>query len=238
MLNLAVHGEDTLEADTAAVREGYAGDGTSYLLFGDARTAHLHSGGVHLIADGTGTLYLGDLFRALHHTLAHHGHDECQRCLLTLFGRMDTKEVHNLNLMVVAVRRKEVDGTTSVARILHQTLQAFHRRALPHPALFGHIGHGIYGTKPNDVVQIDVVADEPFLARISIDHAHEALAVLAKEVEEGRVLTELVGVGRVVGRRVVVAEEQDESAPHVMAQRLAPSHVCFFCEQHNRYVLM
>ena len=96
--------------------------------------------------------------------------------------------------------------------------------------MLGHVGHAVHGAEPHDVVHVDVVADEVFPAVVDVNHSHESFALLAEEVEETAVLAELVGVGRIVGRSVVVAEEQHQPAPDLPSQPVAPGDVCLFVE--------
>ena len=117
MHDLAVHREDAGEADDAALGRGYAADAAGYLLFGNARAAHAHGRGVHLIAYGAGTLDLGNLFGRLHDALGDHGLDELLAGSSTLVARMDAGEVHELDHDVVAIGRQEMNLASAVAGI-------------------------------------------------------------------------------------------------------------------------
>ena len=141
---------------------------------------------------------------------------------------MNAREVHQLYHQVVAVGGQEVHPSALLAGFVDEDGQFLHRCALVHARLPGHVGHAVHLSEPDDVLDVDVVADEPFPAFVGIQHAHQPFAVQAEVVEERRVLTELVPVGRVVDGRVVVAHEQDYPAPDALAQHAAALHVGLF----------
>ena len=145
---------------------------------------------------------------------------------------MNAQEIHDLNHSVVAVRRQVVDLATTVARILHQTFQTAHRCTLPHSALLGHISHAIHRAEPDNVIQVYIVTDKPFFSRISIDNTNKSVAVLAEVIQERRILTELVCVGRIITWGVVVTENENESISDFPTQQFASVYVCFFREKH------
>ena len=143
---------------------------------------------------------------------------------------MDAGEVHQLNHQVVAVGGQEVDALALLPGLVHHGLQLAHGRTVSHSALAGHVGHAIYLAKPYDVVDADVVAHECLAVGIYVYHTHQPLAVLSVEIQERAVLAEPVTVGGIVGWRVVVAEEQHQSAAQTLFQRLTPLYVDFFVE--------
>ena len=53
---------------------------------------------------------------------------------------------------------------------------------------------------------------------------------MAEEVDESTVLTELIGIGWVIERSVVVARDDDESAAHFLFQRVAALNVNILAE--------
>ena len=139
---------------------------------------------MHLITNGTSVFYLFHLALRLHGTLVDDSLDEFQTCCLALFRGMDSCEVHELNHQVVTIRRQEVDASTLLACFVHNHSQLAHGRTVGHTRLLSHIGHRVHLSEPHDVLNVDVVSDEPFLAFVGVDDTHQSFAVLPEEIEE------------------------------------------------------
>ena len=93
--------------------------------------------------------------------------------------------------------------------LVYEFLQLCHWCRVLNSALCCHVGYAVNAAEPNDVLDIDVVADEPFLVLVGVNHTHQAFTVLAEVVQERTVLTETVCIGRVVDGRQVVAHQYD-----------------------------
>ena len=111
---------------------------------------------------------------------------------------MYAQEVHQLYLYVMAVGGQEMNLPSLSLSLFHQLCQLAHGGAVSHAALGGQVSHAVHLSEPYDVLDVDVVADEVFLAFIGINHAYQAFAVLAEIIQEATVLTELVNVGGIV----------------------------------------
>ena len=82
-----------------------------------------------------------------------------------------------------------------------------HRSRVGHAYLRGHVGHGVDGSKPYDVLDVDVVADKGLLIVVDIDHTDQSVALLSEIVQERRILSERrIAVVRAIEGAVVVAE--------------------------------
>ena len=143
---------------------------------------------------------------------------------------MNANEIHELNHPVVTIRRQEVNLSSPVLRVANETFETAHGSTAADAGLRSHVGHAVDRTEPYNVLNVDVVTDKPFLARVGIDDANEAIAMKAEIIEEGTVLTELVGIGRIVDGRIVVTCEQNQSVFHALPQESAPSYIGFFTE--------
>lgn len=104
-----------------------------------------------------------------------------------------------------------------------------------------HIGNAVHGAVPDDVFNVDVITDEPFLVVVDIDDTHQSVAFLSEIVQERGVLTErIVGISRIVARRLIVAEQDNHSFADEFLQGLAPADIGFFTEHvllHLFYIL-
>ena len=123
---------------------------------------------------------------------------------------MYAEHVHELYLRVVAIGRQEMHAAALLHSVIDNFIEAFHGSRSAHACLGSKVAYRLHAAIPNDVVNVDFVAVESLNARIGIYDAHESVAVLGKEIEERAVLAELVGVGRIVHRGVVVAKEHNE----------------------------
>lgn len=112
----------------------------------------------------------------------------------------------------------------------HAYLKTVHGHTLFHTALTGHFNHRGYGTIPYDIIYIYFIAKEHLFATVGIDHSHQTIAMMTEEIEEITVLTELVSIGRVVHRAIVISENNDKSTTNQPAQFGTAVHVCFFRE--------
>ena len=130
----------------------------------------------------------------------------------------------------MAVGRQEVDGAAGLLRLLDEGGEGGHGAGFTGTALLGHRLHGVDGTVPDDVVDVNLIAQKEVAAAVSVQNADEAVALLAEEIEERTVLTEFVGIGRVVVGAVVVAEKEHQTRTDQLAQFGAASSVCLFGE--------
>ena len=138
-----------------------------------------HGRGVHLVSDDRCALQLLYLLLRLGGSHLHHGVHEVEAgCLLLLVG-MDAQQVHDLDLDVVAVGRQEVDAAMLAQGVGHDGAQGLHRSRVGHAYLRGHVGHGVDGAEPYDILDVDVVADKGLLIVVDIDHTDQSVALLS-----------------------------------------------------------
>ena len=205
--DLAVLRVDGGKGGRGAVGVGRAVDLAADKLLRQSGARDGHGRGVHLVSDDRCALQLLYLLLRLGGTHLHHGVDEVEAgCLLLLVG-MDSQQVHDLDLDVVAVGRQEVDAAMLAQGVGHDGAQGLHRSRVDHAYLRGHVGHGVDGSKPYDVLDVDVVADKGLLIVVDIDHTDQSVALLSEIVQERRILSERrIAVVRAIEGAVVVAE--------------------------------
>ena len=147
---------------------------------------------MHLVADGTGTLYLGYLAGALHGTLVDDSLDELHAGCLPLLRGMDAQHVHELNHVVVAVGRQEVDALAAGLGLPEEIGKRTHGYGLCYARLGCHVCHAVHRAEPDNVVDVDVVAHEVLAVVVNVDDAGKSFAMQPVEIQERAVLTETV----------------------------------------------
>ena len=204
---------------------GNAVDAACNLLFRDTWTTHPHSGCMHLVTDGTSFLQLCYLAWTLHSSLVNNGLDEFHAGSFPLLRGMDARHVHELNHRVMAVGRQEVYALACSFGLLDEVCQSLHRHGMCHATLCCQVRNTVNTAEPNDVLNVDVVANEVLPVIVNVDDASQAFAVLPIEVKERAVLTEAIYVAGIVGRRVVVAHEQDDARTDSLFEQPSPLDV-------------
>ena len=111
-------------------------------------------------------------------------------------------------------------------RLADDVRQGRHGARLGNAAFCCHVTHGVYRAVPHDIVDVDFVADEYFFSGVSVDYAHQAVAFVSEEIEKRTVLPELVRIGRIIVGAIIVAEQQNQSFAHQLAQLATAFHVC------------
>ena len=143
---------------------------------------------------------------------------------------MDAEKVHQLDLVVGTVGRKEMHFPTLCACFAAFFGEPCHRFHLGDTRLGGHFTDAGHASVPDDVVDVDFITYKGLLAGLTIDDECQTVAVLSGEIEEAGVLTELICVGRIVHGRIVVSEKENDARSHHFAQRTAALHVSFLCK--------
>ena len=229
--DLTVLREDGGEAHLSTIAVGDAVHLSGNVFLGDAGLDQTHGRRVHHVADFGGALQFLNFLLRLGRAHFHHGHDEFHRGSLLLLRGVQAQQVHDLNLDVVPVGRQEVDGAAFRASLVADGLQLCHRSRLRHTHLGSHVGHALHRAVPNDVLDVDVVADEAFTVVVDVDDAHQSVALLSEVIQERRVLTErVVGVVGVVVGRLVVAEEHHYALADELLELIAALYVSFFAK--------
>ena len=114
--------------------------------------------------------------------------------------------------------------------------EMLHRGRVLHANLFGHVLDAVYRAKPNDVFYIDVVANQGFGVVVNVDDAHQSVSVLSEIIQKRRVLAErMITIKGSVGRRFVVAKQDDKALTHFFFQLGAASYVSLLVEHDNNF---
>ena len=86
-------------------------------------------------------------------------------------------------------------------------------------------------------INIDIITYEPLPPLITVNHATQPLTLQSEIIQESTVLTPLVGIARIVGRRIIVTEKQYQSRADSLSQHTAALNVCLFRKKHSRQEL-
>ena len=97
---------------------------------------------------------------------------------------MDAQQIHGLYLRVETIWRQEMHGFA-----IYDFLQILHRGGLGDAHLCSEIADAGRVAHPYDILHVDIIAEEPFLVVVDINHTYESIAVLTEVVQERRILT-------------------------------------------------
>ena len=228
--DFAVLREDGGKRDATGQRARHAVDLSADVALGHAWTDEPLRRGVHGVSHLASPLYGLDFLRLLCGAHLHYRLDEAERGCFALPGGVYARQVHELYHGVVAVGRQKVYAS------LHRASQLLHGSRARHAHLGGQVGDRRRVAHPDDVFHVDVVAVEGLGVIVHVDDAHQPVAVLAEVVGERRVLAERrVAVGRVVGRRLVVAEKHDDAVADQPFQFGPAPNVCLFAKHMSSF---
>ena len=105
-------------------------------------------------------------------------------------------------------------------------LQRAHWSCVGNAAFGCHVSNRGHGSRPNHIVNVDVVTHQGFRTAFAVDDKCKSIAVLPGEIEERTILTKLIGVVGEVARTIVIPKEHDDSAAYQLAQTAAALRVC------------
>ena len=173
---------------------------------------------MHLRTQVHTLFYQADLLFILIVALGNDGLDKRHRSLIGLSCRLHTQQFPQPHTVVTSVWRKEMHGLSFGAYLIYIILQFAHRQGLRdthHLGLFSQRG---LGTRPDDIVDGQLVAKHNLAVFIDIDDSRQTRIIESEEIEEGRVLTEAVGIVGIVHAHLIVTQEEQQSATHVLLQ--------------------
>ena len=83
---------------------------------------------------------------------------------------------------------------------------------------------------PDYVIDGKIIAEYDFPVFVYIDHSRERRVAETEEIKEGTVLTESIGIVKIVHRRFLVAEEKKKTLAHILLEAGTSCDIGFFCE--------
>ena len=227
MQHFSVHGDDAGEGDLASERGGDAVEDTCNLSFCDSLLhCHSHGCGVHFVANGSSAVEFGYFFCALDVAKGDNGINEGLTGSSALLVGMNSTQIHELNHHVVAIGWEEMELSSLRFGLCEDFLQRAHWSCVGNAGFGCHVSNRGHGSRPDDVINVDVVADECFFSAFAVDDKCKSIAVLPGEIEERTILTKLIGVVGEVARTIVIPKEHDDSAAYQLAQTAAALRVC------------
>ena len=108
--------------------------------------------------------------------------------------------------------------------------QAGERGGLRHAHRRGLIGDQRLRAHPDDVVDVDVVAEDPFFAAFGVDDRGQVGFVEPEEIQERTVLPELILVVGIVAAGFAVAQQQDHALAYLLQQAFPAGNIDLFVE--------
>ena len=130
----------------------------------------------------------------------------------------------------MAVGRQEMDALSTGLCFMYEGFQPRHGCAFRDSRLRGQAGHAVHRTEPDDVFDVNVVSNQVFLVVVHVNDTGKPFPVQSVEVQETAVLAVGIGVGRVIGRCTVVAEEQNQPALDLVLELVASGNIDVFVE--------
>ena len=132
--------------------------------------------------------------------------------------------------MLRPVDRKMMDGLSLCHGLFDIILEAVQRLGLHDADAEGFLLQCRLSSHPYDVVNREFVAENDFLVVVDVDHGGQAGIIKAEEIQEGRILTEAVGVVGIVHSDFLVAKEEEDAAAYAFLQGITSLYVSFFRE--------
>ena len=97
---------------------------------------------------------------------------------------MNAQQIHYLNHGVVAIGRQEMNCAFLAQCLVADVLQLFYRKRLGYTDLCSKVGNTIDRSVPNNIFDVDVVADKHFVVVVYVDDAYESVALHPEIVAE------------------------------------------------------
>ena len=227
MQHFSVHGDDAGEGDLASERGGDAVEGTCNLGFGDSLLhCHSHGCGVHFVANGSSAVEFGYFFCALDVAKGDYGINEGLTGSSALLVGMNSTQIHELNHQIVAIGWEEMELSSLRFGLCEDFLQRAHWSCVKNAAFGCHVSNRGHGSRPNHIVNVDVVTDECFFSTFAVDDKCKSITMLSRKIKERTILTKLIGIVGEVARAIVITQEHDDSAAYQLAQTAAALRVC------------
>jgi hypothetical protein len=95
-----------------------------------------------------------------------------------------------------------------------------------------------HSPSPHNIVNRQVIAKDDFTVFVDIDNRSNARKVESEEIQHRGVLTEPVGIVGIVHAHLVIAQEEQQSAAHILLQLRPAPYICFLTNLHIQYLLI
>ena len=184
MHNLAMLREDGGKAHTLSQRAGDAVHLSADVALRHARTDEALGCGVHLVAHVAGTLNSLNLLWLLGGTHFYYSLNQLERSFLLLLIGVYTQQIHNLNLVVVTIRRQEMNLAIGTLCIGNNILDFLPRSGIANANLRGKVGDCWNRAVPYYILYIHIIAKKPFLTVVTIYDANQSYLFLTELIEE------------------------------------------------------
>ena len=225
--HLPLNGSDGRERKSVAVTASYLFNSGCHLRLVNARTYRTIGRKMHLGAQIHALLNQPDLFQILVVALRHYSLNESHTRTRRLSCRLNTKQLPQPHTVVAAIRGQEMHGLPFLARLVYIGLQ------LADTESGGTLLQSRHRARPHDIINGEFVAEDYLAVLINIDDCSKVGVVHPEEIQEGAVLTELIGVVSIIHADLCIAEEEQQAAAHIFLQSGTSLHVCVFTDLHS-----
>ena len=150
--------------------------------------------------------------------LCHDGLGKLDRRGGRYLGCLQSEQFVQPYLVLPPVRIQEMDllalgpGSGDVFR------EAAHRKGVGHTDPGALLAERRLGALPYYVVDGEIVAEDDLPVFVNVDDSRKRRVAEAEEIEEGTVLTEGIGVVKIVHRSLPVAEEKKKTLAHILLE--------------------
>ena len=176
--------------------------------------------------------YQADLLLILIVTLGDDGLDERHGSLSRLSGRLHPEQFPEPHLVVTAIGRQEVDRLSLGTGFVDIVLQLLHGHRVADADLRTLILQRRLCTCPDDIIDGEFIAKHNLAVLIHIDDGSQTSVVESEEIEKRAVLTERIGVIGIVHAYLVVSQEEQQSATHILLQLSPAADISAFFNLH------
>ena len=97
---------------------------------------------------------------------------------------MNAEEVEYLDFDVCTVRGQKMYLAMFAQRVVADGLQTFHIDRICHTDSIRHVPYGVDAAIPDDVVNINIIADERLSVIVNVDDADQSVTLLSEIIEE------------------------------------------------------
>ena len=193
---------------------------------------------MHLCAQIDTLLYQSDFLLILVVTLVHDDLDERHRRFFLLGCRLHAQQFPQPYLVVAPVRRQEMNRLSFLSGFVDAVLQLAHREGLGNTCCLRLLLQRGLSARPYDVIYCQFIAEHHCGVGINVDDSSQTGIVEAEVIKESTVLTETISVVSIVHAHLVIAEEEQQPATHVLAESRPAADICLLTYFHTCFLVV
>lgn len=185
---------------------------------------------MHGIAYVAGLVDLLDLTLLLDEPHGYHCLDELLGSFAAHTVKWHPEHPVQADHVLVAVRREEMHLASACLGLGDILVQLGERECPGNSHRSGLVSDQRLRAHPDDIVDIDIIAEDDLFARLQVDDGSQIGVRKAEIVVESTVLAVAVGIAGVVDSRLPGTKEQKYTGADLGLQGIPPADVDFFCK--------